>query len=222
MTGSAPALPLRYARHVSLLACPFCREMFEHDEYEKCPVCGVPLVAFEKLPISDEALSEDGVVREPEWEPLPATYMGRGRGPLAVLALVGLVVFCLPWVHMTVPDIVSYSGFMLAKRLGWAWGAGVAWFVLVPTVLSRRSIMQMRGARVAVSFLAAVPGTTAALLLARPPHGSHGVPLRFTWEWGIYATIALSVVAVGFALFFGGRVDDIKVRRGSSSGQMVH
>ena len=28
--------------------------------------------------------------------------------------------------------------------------------------------------------------------------------------------------AVGFALFFGGRVDDIKVRRGTSAGQMVH
>jgi hypothetical protein len=222
MTGSVPALPVRYAGRVSLLACPFCREMFRDEEQGKCPVCGVPLVAFESLPISDEALSEDGIVREPEWEPFPSTYMGRGRGPLAVLALLGLVAFCMPWVHLTMPDIVSYSGFMLAKRLGWAWGAGVAWFVLVPTVLSRRSIMQMRGARVAASFLAAIPGTTAALLLARPPHGSHGVPLRFTWEWGIFATIVLSLVALGFALFFGGRVDVIKVRRGSSAGQMVH
>lgn len=222
VSSSDSLVSVRYARRVSLLACPFCREMFREAEREACPVCGVPLVAFEKLPPSDDALSEDGLSREPEWEPLPATYLGRSRGALAILAVLGLVVFFVPWVHLTLPDIVSYSGFALARRLGWAWGAGVAWFVLVPTVLSRRSIMQMRGARVAVSFLAAVPGVTAALLLARPPHGAHGVPVRFTWEIGVYATLVLSAVAVAFALFFGGRVDDIQVRRGTSAGQTVH
>jgi len=184
---------LRYARPVSsLLACPFCREMFERSDGTACPVCGVPLVAFTKLPVSDEALSEDGVVRQPEWEPLAPTYMRRGRGALAVLALAGVLVFFAPWVHLTMPDVISYSGFVLARRLGWAWGAGVAWFVLLPTVLSRRSIMKMRGARVAASFLAAIPGVTAALLLARPPHGAHGVPLQFTWGWGLFATLCLS------------------------------
>src|SRR5579863_3691411 len=216
----APAA-LRYAARVPLLACPFCREMFEKSERGACPVCGVALVAFEKLPPSEDALNEDGAPREPEYEPLPATYFGRGRGPLAVVAALGLVAFALPWVHLTMPDVVDYSGLELSRRLGWVWGAGVAWFVLLPTVLSRRSIMQMRGARVAASFLAAVPGLTSALLLARPPHGAHGVPVRFDWEPALYATLALSVVGVGFALFFGGRVDDIAVRRGTSAGQVV-
>ena len=213
---------MRYPARVALLACPFCREMFEPGEHEKCPTCGVALVAFDKLPLSDEALSEDGVPRQPEWEPLPVAYAGRGRGALAVLAVLGLVAFFAPWVSLTMPDIVSYAGFDLARRTGWAWGAGVAWFVLLPTVLTRRSIMKMRGARVAASFLAAIPGLTAAILLARPPHGSHGVPLQFTWAWGIDATVVLSVIAVGFALFFGGRVDVIPVRRGTSAGQVVH
>jgi hypothetical protein len=213
---------VRYARPVALLACPFCREMFERGESPTCPVCGVSLVAFEKLPISDEALSEDGVTRQPEWEPQALTYMRRGRGALALLALVGLFVFFAPWVNLTMPDVVSYSGFELARRLGWAWGAGVAWFVLFPMVLTRRSIMKMRGARVAASFLAAVPGLTAALLLSRPQHGAHGVPLHFTWGWGLFATLAASVVALAFALFFGGRVDDIAIRRGTSAGQVVH
>jgi hypothetical protein len=207
---------------VALLACPFCREMFELGESRACGVCGVSLVAFDKLPVSDEALSEDGVTRQPEWEPLRPTYLGRGRGPLALLALAGVVVFFAPWVHLTLPDVVSYSGFALARRLGWSWGAGVAWFVLLPVVLSRRSIMKMRGARVAASFLSAVPGVTAGLLLARPPHGAYGVPLRFTWEWGLFATLALSLVALAFALFFGGRLDDIALRRGTSAGQVVH
>jgi hypothetical protein len=213
---------LRYAHPVALLACPFCREMFERGERPTCPVCGVSLVAFEKLPVSDEALSEDGVVRQPEWEPLPVTYLRRGRGALALLAVAGLVAFFAPWVDITMPDVVSYSGFEMARRLGWAWGAGVAWFVLFPMVLTRRSVMKMRGARVAASFLAAVPGLTAALLLAGSQHGSHGVPLHFSWAWGLFATLALSVVALPFAFFFGGRVDDLELRRGTSAGQVVH
>jgi hypothetical protein len=212
----------RYAPRVALLACPFCREMFPQDERKTCPVCGVSLVAQGKLPLSDDALSEDGLPRQPEWDLLPFTYLRRGRGPLAVLCVLGLVAFFMPWVHLTLPDVVSYTGFDLGRRLGWAWGAGVAWFVLFPVVLTRRTIMHMRGARVAASFLAAIPGVAAALLLARPPHASYGIPLRFTWEFGLYATLAISLVAVAFALFFGGRVDDIRVRRGTSAGQVMH
>jgi hypothetical protein len=213
---------LRYALQVPLFACPFCHDMFEKREAETCPVCGVALVAFEKLAPSAEALDEFGLPVAPEHELLSRTYMGRGRGALAALAVAGLVAFCLPWVHLTMPDSVDYSGLAIAMRLGWAWGAGVAWFVLTPTVLTRRTIMQMRGARVAASFLSAVPGMTAALLLARPPHGSHGVPLRFTFEPGLYATLALSVTAVAFSLFFGGPLDEIRVRQGTSKGQIVH
>jgi hypothetical protein len=207
---------------MSLLACPFCRELFQKGERAKCPVCGVDLVALEKLPPSDDARNEDGTPREPDSEPLPAAYLGRGRGLLTLLALAGLVAFFLPWVEITLPDVMSLSGFALARRLGWAWGAGVAWFILVPTVLSRRSIRQMRGARVAAAFLSAVPGTTVAVLLARPPHGVHHVPLRFSFSPALYATLALSLVAVGVAAFLGGRADDIRVRRGSSEGQLVH
>ena len=189
-----------------------------------CPVCGVALVRLDKLPRRGEPVDEDDdeVPPEPEWEPLPLMYPRRGRAALVVLSVVGLVAFLSPWVSLTLPDEVVYSGFDIARRLGWAWASGVAWFVLLPVVVTRRSIMQMRGARVAASFLAAIPGLTAVLLLARPPHGMHGVPLRFTFAWGLHATWAASALAVGFALFFGGRLDDIRVKRGSSAGQVVH
>jgi hypothetical protein len=98
----------------------------------------------------------------------------------------------------------------------------VGWFVLLPVVLTRRTIMHMRGARVAVSFLSAVPGLTAALLLARTPHHHPGIHLQFSFGIGLFASIALSLIAVGVGLFFGGRVDDIAVKRGTSSGQTVH
>jgi hypothetical protein len=206
---------------MALLACPFCRELFQEGERERCPVCGVALVAFEKLPPSQEALHEDLPV-EPEHELLPARYLGRGRGLLAALGLAGLVAFFLPWIDLTMPDVVALSGFTLAQRLGWAWGAGVAWFILVPTVLSRRSIFQLRGARVAAAFLAAVPGTTVAVLLARPPHGSRGVAVHFTFGPALYVTLGLSIVALAAAVVLGGRADDIRLRRGSSAGQLVH
>jgi hypothetical protein len=196
--------------------------MFEKREAEACPVCGVALVPFEKLAPSAEALDEFGLPIAPEHELLPRTYMGRGRGALAGLAIAGLVAFCLPWVHVSMPDTVDYSGVTIAMRLGWAWGAGVAWFVLGPTVLSRRTIVQMRGARVAAAFLAAVPGLTAALLLAHPPHGGHGVPLRFSFEPALYGTLALSVAAVAVAVLFGGSLHEIRVQQGSSKGQIVH
>ena len=91
----------RYARRVPLLACPFCREMFPDGERKTCPVCGVPLVAQGKLPLSDDALSEDGLARQPEWDLLPFTYLRRGRGPLALLCVLGLVAFFMPWVLAT-------------------------------------------------------------------------------------------------------------------------
>ncbi len=205
-----------------LLACPFCRELFDRREEKSCAVCGMPLVALDRLPPSIEATGDDGIPDAPEYRPLPPAYLGRGRGLLAALALVGLVAFFLPWVRVTLPDIVSYSGLDLAKRLGWAWGAGVAWVVLMPTVVSRRSIMTMRGARLAAAFLAAVPGATVLVLVLRPPHGSHGVPLRFTYGPGLFATAVVSIAAMIVGVMFGGRVDDIAVKRGTSKGQTVH
>jgi hypothetical protein len=121
---------------------------------------------------------------------------------------------------MTLPDVRSISGFDLARRLGWSWGAAVAWVVLVPTVLSRRSIAQLRGARVAAAFLALVPAVTTVILLARPPRAGI-VPIRITYDWPLFATLAVSAVAFAVAVRLGGRVDDIKVSRGTSQGQAL-
>ncbi len=165
---------------------------------------------------------DDELLDPPEHRPLPLLFMGRGRALLMVIAVLGLVAFFLPWVQLTMPDNVDYSGFVLSRRLGWTWAAAAAWFVLLPTVFTRRSIMQMRGARVAAAFLSAIPGITAAILLLRPPHGAHGVPLRFTFGAGLYASLILSVAGVVFGLLFGGRADDIRVDHGSSEGKLVH
>jgi len=215
---------IRYPRRVALLACPFCREMFEEGEAKACSVCGMELTKFEKLPPSLDALhDEGGVPTAPELEPLPWTYLGRGKGPLVVLAAVGIVLFFLPWVQLTMPYIATHSGFDLASnRLGWLWASFVGWSVLIPTVMSRRSIAQLRGARVAAAALAAAPAVAIAVLLAFPPHGRHGVPVRFTFASPFWAMLAVSLTAVMVAVRLGGRVDDIKVSRGTSRGRDVH
>lgn len=214
---------LSYSRAlVGLVACPFCRELFQEGEASTCPVCGMELAPFEKLGPSDDAIHEDGGIPvEPEKEILPITYLGRSRGALALLGIAGITVFFLPWIHVTLPDIANLSGFDLARRLVWIWTTLAAWVVLVPTVLSRRSIWQMRTARVAAGFLAAIPSLTALVLLLRPPK-SRLIPIVFTYGWPLWVTLALSLVAVAFAVRFGGRVDDIRVARGTSSGHDVH
>ena len=207
---------------MALLACPFCREMFERSERRTCPVCGVRLVALGTVDRQSSAPVDEDLVDPPEFQPLPPFSLGRGRGVLLVLLLLGLIAFCVPWVHVTIPDVDTYTGLSLARRLGWPWAVPCAWFVLAPIVASRRNIVQMRSARVAAAFLAAIPGTTAAILLLNPPHGSRLVPLRFSFEWGPYATLALSLVAVAASARFGGRIDDIRVRSGGSTGETLN
>jgi hypothetical protein len=214
------AVQLAYPPVVPLLACPFCREMFEEGERQTCPVCAMQLTAFEKLPPSPHStVDDDGIPVAPEHEPLRHVDLRRGKGLILALGLVGLILFFLPWMNETLPDVTSFSGFAIARRSGWTWAPACAWMVLVPTVLSRRSIAQLRGARAIAVFLAFVPAFTVALLIAFPPHRAF---LRFTWGWPMYATLAVSLAAAVSSLRLGGRVDDITVSRGSSEGQTRH
>jgi len=208
---------------MALVACPFCREMFEQGEAKECPVCGMALIAFDKLPPSRETHDEFGLPHQPEHELLPWTYIKRERGLIVALALVGLALFFFPWVHQTLPYDLELSGFLLARRLGWVWGAGVGWLVLVPTVLSRRTIAQMRGARVAAAFLSIASLVACLILYLRPPHGVHYKP-HFTFTPAFWATAIVSVIATIASLRLGGKVEDITVRRGGGSkyGQALH
>ncbi len=196
--------------------------MFQRGEEETCPHCDVPLAAFETLPRSHDAeLEEEAEPVAPEDEPLKKTDMGRGKGPTLALGLLGLGLFFVPWVTVTLPNEAVYSGFDLARKLGWVWGAACAWVVLVPTVLSRQTIAQLRGARLVATFLSIVPSLTVGLVFASSPHRDL-VPVRFSWMWPMYATLLVSAVAAFVSVRLGGRVDDVKVTSGTSQGQVLH
>ncbi len=227
---------LRYASRVALLACPFCREMYARGEERVCPQCGIDLERLEDLPPSPEVLAEEPPVA-PELATLPFSDFRRGRGILLGLSIVGLVLFFFPWFEIRYPNPVVFTGLALASRkLFLLWATPVAWFVLIPTVLTRRSIYKMRGARVAVMFLAAFPGLSAMTVLLHQPRNvrvTSALALHVDAAPGLalYLTLALSVAAliVGarFGLGFGfKKAKPVPVRRTpiapSSSGHTLH
>ncbi len=131
------------------------------------------------------------------------------------------MLFQLPWIHVSLPFTADLTGWDLARRMGWSWGALAAWLVLVPTVASRRTIHALRGARVAVAFLAAIPALTAIILLAFPPKGGL-VPVHLHFGWPIFATVVASLVAVAVGVRLGGRVDVLVAKRGSSANETLN
>ena len=136
--------------------------------------------------------------REPEYENLPFTSLGRNRAALIAVAGVGLALFFTTWaVNVTGHDATPLSGPDIAGNLKPLWIACVSWFLLIPTVLSRRSIMQMRGARVAVASLGVLPGILAGSLLVNRPDADGWTTIHIAWP--VYATLALSVVALVLA-----------------------
>ncbi len=196
----------------ALQACPFCRKLFTTGEARACPDCDVALVGMNQLPPSLDALAdeaEQGQVTFPEEQLLPTTYMGRGRGALIALSLAGIAAFFLPWVELTMPENAVYSAFDLARgRAGWLWGGATAWFVMIPLVLSRRTIARMRGVRVVTIMFAAMTFTEALMLWLLPPR--RGItPLELHFRYGLFVSGAISLVGVAVAARFGGSLDNL-------------
>lgn len=210
----------------ALLACPFCRTLYRRGEETRCTVCGVPLVAFERLPPSADALAEEPLVPlHPQDERLPWNYWLRGRGLLLVLAALGLASFFAPWVRLELPEVAVRSGFELARgRAGWLWGGATGWLVLLPLVWTRRTIYKLRGIRpIAVAFSAMTLGEVL-LMVALPPRGRY-VPVELHWAYGFYASGVVSALATVTAFFLGGAVPQVPPREpdpGADDRRILH
>lgn len=200
---------------MALLGCPFCRELVPDDEGDTCAVCGVKLIPVDRLPLSYEAraaLAAQIAATPPEHRTLPITYLRRCRGPLLAAALLGLCFFFAPWILMSKPDEYIFSGLDLARhRTPWFWGGAVGWFIMIPLVVTRRTIAQMRGVRAIVTLFATLTLVEVVFLIAKAPAGTRYVPLEYAWGWGLYASGLTSIVGIACGIFFGGRIDDIEL-----------
>jgi len=206
-----------------LYACPFCRQLFTEGEVTSCPDCDVEVRPLAELPPShDAALLDPPEAVPPEHELLPWTFAGRGRGLLLLLAGAGIGVFFAPWLHEHSPEIQVWSGLEFARHLGWLWAAGVSWLVMIALVASRRTINQMRGARVAVGFLAAADLLTVVMRLAMTPRQDPYLPLRFEYGWGIYASGIVALIALAVAFRFGGSLEDMPTQQPRRGDETLH
>jgi len=48
------------------------------------------------------------------------------------------------------------------------------------------------------------------------------VPVKYAWMWPMYASVLVSLVSAAVSVRLGGRIDDLKVTRGTSRGQTLH
>ena len=197
-----------------LLACPFCRELFDAAEAEQCPECEIALAPLESLPPSLEVLEEEAARWEqssPDDALRPWLDLGQGRGLLLGIALSSLLSFWLaPWVDITSPNTAVRSGYSLARGpIGWLWGGAIAWGVSLALVASRRSLRQMRGVRPILALFAAMTASEITLLLCLSPRGSPSVHYAYQWAWGLYASLALSLAGVVAAIRFGGSLSQV-------------
>jgi hypothetical protein len=211
------------ATMTELVACPFCRQLFQPGEANSCPDCDLGLKELGKLPPSYDAQVEyPEIPVPPHMETLPWTYTGRNRALLVGLTVAGLLMFFMPWVHETAPELRTLSGFDLAHLRRFFWAPATAWFVLLPLVMTRRSIYKMRGARVAVGFLAGIALVTVAILLLHPPASQPHLTVRIEWAWGLYASGAVALAAVAATLGFGGKLDDVPTKAPRRGDEILH
>ncbi len=197
--------------------------MFTKGEVKSCPECGVKVIPFSELPPSPEALALDPEQQtRPEDEELAWTFNGRGRGMLIMVALLGMGVFFAPWLHESSPEIRTLSGFEFARELPWLWAAGVAWFVMAALVVSRRTIRQMRGSRVAVTFLAAMVLLTVLMRYFLKTSSHPYIVHRFSYGWGLYTSGFLSLVAVVLGVRFGGALEDMPTTQERPQDEVLH
>lgn len=210
----------------STVQCPFCRQTFSEPFPQECPQCSIALDADSHRvssasdpsnPVDAANLraeahhhDDDDAPTHPDETPLPFFYLGRFRGALILVSLVGLAFFFLPWVHAITPRQATFTGYDISRRTGVTWSVAVAWFTLLPLVISRRNIIKMRGARLAAAVLSSMPAIAATALLAFPPGAievREGITItnRFEWGAGIYLTIICSVIAIIFSVLFGGK-----------------
>jgi hypothetical protein len=95
-------------------------------------------------------------------------------------------------------------------------------------VLSRRSVLDLRGVRVICTTVAAMTLAETVMLLGLAPAQSGGALSAYKYGWGLYASLVVAVLGVLAGIRLGGRIDDLRdisaklEPRETSDGHPVH
>lgn len=182
-------------------ACPFCRIYVADAAVARCETCDVALVPVRKLgPSPEERLAWEAM--PPEERPIPLSAFSHGRALLVAAALVGIVAYQLPWLEVRSADVWIMHGSDFGRRLRWPHAVLAAWIVVVPTVVTRRTIGRLLAARPILGALAALPLFTLAVLHARPP--THRLlQVDVAWLFGSWLELAASFLGLVATLRLG-------------------
>jgi hypothetical protein len=183
--------------------------MWKEDEnVAKCPDCDVALVPLHQLPPSAETILEREAELErtpPEWKRRAFFDMTRGRGWLLLFCLLGLAGFFQPWFVLYKPEEVVLSGFRIARYFaGWVWAGAVGWFILIPLVLTRRTIADLRGIRAICAFFASLTLGEILVLANVSPTSKLQIPIEFVSTYGLWWSATASAFATIISLTLGG------------------
>ena len=63
--------------------------------------------------------------------------------------------------------------------------------------------------RLVTALFAAMTLLEAGMLLSTPPQTQHHLPLEIVWRWGIYASLATSLVGIVTASRLGGDLQNL-------------
>ena len=186
------------------LFCPFCEECFEGEL--RCPEHDIPLVPFEDLAAArGRDLPDEG-------EKVSALDPRFGRLPLVLGALTVLAGFFLPFVRTDFPDGTMSSGTGLEVASNVAlnlWIVPAVAATLLSILGRRRSLVAMRGARLAVLLLSLVGLSSVIYTVSRVYLGAarveeaYGQSVDVTLLPGLYLVGVGLLVIVGAAPFFG-------------------
>lgn len=169
---------------------------------------------MKNLPLSDEAramLSDEGLIEPPEDRTLSFWFWRRGRGPLTLLSVALLGLFFLPWIELTRPEVVSISGFDLARSSApHLFGGAIGAFLLIPLTLSRRSVYSLRGARPIATLFSLLTLAECGLLFFKPPMAHALLGYELSYAPAFFLSAVLSLAATGISLSLGGSGSDFR------------
>ena len=189
----------------AILFCPFCRECFEGETV--CPDHELALVPLEKLP----PRPEDARAAPKDDEKLAPFDLRYGRAVVAGGALLAIVSFFLPFLTRAGDGhLITFSAAQLATTVAPnLWTIPFAAVVLLAILARRRTLGQMRGARLVVFLMGLFPAVSAgytvlrSLRMAQELIRERGAQLEVTVDYGLFVTVAASLVIAAGAFRLG-------------------